>query len=175
MAAAACCLVLAAGCRQLKDKDSRPTGTDHPGGEDQVTTPVATPAPTPTPEESVTTRTVEAVDNASTEPQRGKVRILWTTESSEGIYGFNVYRGKMPMGPWTRVNKAPILAAEGGTTNKPHDYVVIDDAPELHVGDVHYYWLEEVKSDGNKAPAWWPPKSVKIRTPFDEEFPPIPQ
>jgi len=106
---------------------------------------------------------------------RGKVRISWTAESSQNLYGFNIYRGTSPDGPWKRVNPRPILAAEGGTTNIPHDYVYIDTDPSIVVGRPYWYWLEAVENDGNKRRVWWPPAKVVPKVRFDQQFPPLPK
>lgn len=109
---------------------------------------------------------------APTGAVRGKVRIAWTVESSENTYGFNVYRQMRGTKGWERVNEKPILAADGGTTSVPQNYEIIDTHKSLYVGMEYFYWLQEVKTDGQKVRAWWPPKSVIVRVPLDEEFPP---
>jgi hypothetical protein len=103
---------------------------------------------------------------------RAKVRVFWSVESSQNLYGFILYRGRSPQGPWTRISPAPILAAEGGTTNVPHDYSYVDSDESLVAGETYWYWLEGLDSDGSKRPVKWPPEKVVAKVPIDQEFPP---
>jgi hypothetical protein len=105
-------------------------------------------------------------------PARAKVRISWSVESSQNLYGFIIYRGPSPEGPWTRVNPKPILAAEGGTTNIPYDYHYVDDDTSLVVGRSYWYWLEGVDSDAAKHSIKWPPERVVAKVRIDQDFPP---
>jgi hypothetical protein len=104
---------------------------------------------------------------------RAKVRVSWSVESSQDLYGFIIYRGRSPNGPWTRVNSTPILAAEGGTTNIPHDYEYIDKDESIVPGQQYWYWLEGVDSDGSKRPVKWPPEMVVPKVRINEDFPPL--
>ena len=104
---------------------------------------------------------------------QGKVRIVWRTESSQGLYGFNIHRGSSAEGPWACLTTAPILAEEGGTTNIPQTYEFMD-TQEIVVGQTYWYWLEAVNADGTKERAWWPPKAVAARVRIDEEYPALP-
>lgn len=106
-----------------------------------------------------------------TRPKRAKIRISWTVQSSQDLYGFNIYRGRSPEGPWVLVNPTPVLAAEGGTTNIPHDYQYIDTDESLVIGERYWYWLEAVENNGNKRKVWWPPKSVVAKVGINEDFP----
>lgn len=103
-------------------------------------------------------------------PERAKVLVSWTTESSEGLYGFNIYRGNSPEGPWKRVNPTPILAAEGGMTTIRRQYKHVDSHEELLIGKPYWYWLQAVDNDGTKRRVWWPPKKVVPKVRLDEEF-----
>jgi hypothetical protein len=74
----------------------------------------------------------------------GSVRIAWETLSEIGTYGFNVQRSTDDRLTW---NMVPSSFRQGaGTTNEPHDYVVVDRVP---VGGVAWYRLEEIDLDGS--------------------------
>ena len=74
----------------------------------------------------------------------GRVYIRWRTETQEDNYGFNIYRGKSPDGPYEKVNRA-IIPGEG-TTNIPKDYCFIDQC--LPRGEKFYYYIESVSNQG---------------------------
>jgi len=103
---------------------------------------------------------------------RAKIRVTWRAESAQNVYGFTIYRGPSPQGPWTRVNSNPILAEHGGTTNIRHDYEYIDSDESIALGDACWYWLEAVEHDGTKRPVKWPPKQVIAVVRINEDFPP---
>jgi len=114
--------------------------------------------------------------NDSSQPEttnRAKVRIFWSVESSQGVYGFTIYRGPSPDGPWSRVNPQPVLAADGGTTNIPHDYEYVDSDESIVLGKPFWYWLEAVNHDGIKQPVKWPPEMVIPKVRIHEQFPPL--
>jgi len=114
--------------------------------------------------------------NTSSQPtptNRGKVRITWSVESAQALYGFNIYRGPSAQGPWALVNPTPILAAEGGTTNIPHDYQYTDSDASIVLGQPCWYWLEAMDHDGTKRRVKWPPEQVIPKVRLDEEFPPL--
>jgi hypothetical protein len=106
---------------------------------------------------------------------RAKVLLAWTAESSQNLYGFNIYRGTLETGPWMLVNEKPILAKEGGTTNIPYDYEFLDTHESLVKGQACWYWLEGLNQDGTKFKAWWPPTKKVAQYGINEAIPQSPK
>jgi hypothetical protein len=60
-------------------------------------------------------------------PQANGVRLQWTTASEINNYGFNVQRKLQAEPAWTELPNSFIRG--NGTTNEPHSYTFIDNAP----------------------------------------------
>jgi hypothetical protein len=76
----------------------------------------------------------------------GKVRIRWTIESQDNVFGFNVMRAESESGPFIKVNRS-IIPGEG-TTNMPKAYCYLDTQVER--GKTYWYYVEEVTLDGQR-------------------------
>jgi hypothetical protein len=66
--------------------------------------------------------------------------IKWKTASEIENYGFEVYRGESPNGPFIRLTEQPIAGA--GTTDEPHSYEFVDVATDP--ARVYYYYVESI-------------------------------
>jgi subtilisin family serine protease len=76
----------------------------------------------------------------------GRIRLTWTSASEINTAGFNVYRGELPEGPYTRINPQLIPAGPDALTGQTYQYVDTDAAP----GRQYYYQLEDVALDGTR-------------------------
>ena len=70
--------------------------------------------------------------------------IKWTTASEVDNFGFDVYRGDGPDGPFERINAETIEGA--GTTDEPTDYRYVDDT--IDPRRTYYYYVEAISMDG---------------------------
>jgi len=70
--------------------------------------------------------------------------IRWSTASEFESYGYHVYRGTSPEGPFQRLTDEPIPGA--GTSSVPHSYRYADDTAEP--GVVYYYFVEAISTSG---------------------------
>jgi len=68
----------------------------------------------------------------------GKVVLHWRTDDLENTYAFNVYRATSRKGPFTRVNKSPILARDSQMGQ--YEYV---DKP-LPMKETFFYYIEAI-------------------------------
>ena len=78
-------------------------------------------------------------------PERGQVRITWTTLTEANILGFNVLRGLSRVGGFQQINAQLILAQHSGTTEGAR-YTFEDREPLP--GGVSHYRLEVIRLDG---------------------------
>ena len=101
------------------------------------------PAPTETPAPSVPAAPVAASPPA---PSPTSVTLQWKARNESGIYGYLVYRGDRPSGPFVRVNTRIIPAV--GRTGEVESYAFVDDGvqPER----TYYYYLDAVDTAGLK-------------------------
>jgi hypothetical protein len=108
-----------------------------------MSTEAAPPAPVPMPLPSAAAAPATASPPASS-PTR--VTLQWKARNESGVYGYLVYRGDRPSGPFLRVSPA-IIRAVGGE-GEIYSYSFIDDAvqPER----IYYYYLDAVDSGGLK-------------------------
>lgn len=90
--------------------------------------------------------TLPAPDTPSV-PRPDANTIRWTTASEVGNYGYDVYRGDTPDGPFRRLTEQPIPGA--GTTDAPSRYEYVDDTiePERE----YYYYVESISAEGERA------------------------
>ena len=95
---------------------------------------------------------------------KGKITIRWKNESEHENYGFNIYRGETKDGSYVKINKDIIPGA--GTTDKPTEYVYVDQP--LEIGKVYYYYIESVSFAGVKE-EFTPKTKVVVKTVTDKE------
>ncbi len=77
-------------------------------------------------------------------PYRNTVR--WSTASEVDNFGYDVYRGTGPDGPFERLTKDPIPGA--GTTDEPQRYSYVDDTIDPH--QKYYYYVESISLTGER-------------------------
>jgi hypothetical protein len=77
---------------------------------------------------------VEAVTGSGTLPQHS-VALGWNTSTSVGVVGYNIYRGTVSGGPYTRLNSAP-------------DTAPFDTDSTVLGGQTYYYVVTAVDSTG---------------------------
>lgn len=68
----------------------------------------------------------------------------WTTDSEEGLAGWNIFRSSGPLGPFSRINTHLVPGA--GVTDRTMNYLFVDATPEP--GRKYYYYLEGVTFEG---------------------------
>jgi len=101
------------------------------------------PAPTETPAPSVPAAPVAASPPA---PSPTSVTLQWKARNESGIYGYLVYRGDRPSGPFVRVNTRIIPAV--GRTGEVESYAFVDDGVQPQ--RTYYYYLDAVDTAGLK-------------------------
>ena len=87
----------------------------------------------------------------------------WTLASEQDNFGFEVYRGDAEEGPFTKLNKDPLLGA--GTTDETQKYQFRDDT--IDPCKDYWYYIESISTAGArekftptfKAPAKRSPKA----------------
>lgn len=79
---------------------------------------------------------------AETEPNV----IRWSTASEHDSFGYDVYRGSSPEGPFTVVNDEVIPGA--GTTDLPQSYRFVDEAVEPDT--TYWYYIESISLTGER-------------------------
>jgi len=117
----------------------------------------ATPAATPQPAPSATASPQPAAETtpappastgepaaspAPTPPYRNTVR--WSTASEVDNFGYDVYRGTSPDGPFERITADPIPGA--GTTDEPQKYTFVDDKIDPY--QTYFYYVEAISLAG---------------------------
>lgn len=106
-------------------------------------TPAATAAPTATPQPSPSSTPADpAASPAPTPPYRNTVR--WSTASEVDNFGYDVYRGTSPEGPFERITADPIPGA--GTTDEPQKYSFVDDKIDPY--QTYFYYVEAISLAG---------------------------
>jgi len=73
-------------------------------------------------------------------------RVNWATASEVDIFGYDIYRGDSPDGPFERVTIEPIAAA--GTTDEPQKYSWID--PTNDPTKDYYYYVENISMSNQR-------------------------
>jgi hypothetical protein len=95
----------------------------------------------PTGEEATATRAA-APPAAAAEKPRNTLR--WSTASELDNFGYDVYRGTDPEGPFERITRDPILGA--GTTDEVSKYEFVDEAIDPYTS--YYYYVESISLAG---------------------------
>ncbi len=72
--------------------------------------------------------------------------LRWSTASEEQNFAFDVYRGELEEGPFTRITPKPIAGA--GTTDETNRYKYRDDTVEP--GVQYYYYVESISMSGTR-------------------------
>ncbi|MCB1056369.1 MAG: peptidyl-prolyl cis-trans isomerase [Acidobacteria bacterium] len=72
--------------------------------------------------------------------------VRWSTASEFECYGYHVYRGESPDGPFERMTAKPIACA--GTSDVPQSYR-FEDASATP-GKVYYYYVEALSTSGER-------------------------
>ncbi len=80
------------------------------------------------------------------EPKPHNNTIKWTTASEVDNFGFDIYRGDGPDGPFERINAETIEGA--GTVDEPSDYRYVDDT--IDPRRTYYYYVEAISMDGRR-------------------------
>jgi fibronectin type 3 domain-containing protein len=78
--------------------------------------------------------TIESLTGNGTPPPQHSVNLSWAASSSQGVIGYNIYRGTIPGGPYSRIN--PVLDA----STIYSDTTVVD-------GTTYYYATTAVNSN----------------------------
>ena len=81
---------------------------------------------------------------AAAEEESYNNTIKWSTASEVDNFGFDVFRGDSPEGPFERLNAETIEGA--GTSDEPSDYRYVDDTIDPH--RTYYYYVESISMDG---------------------------
>lgn len=79
-----------------------------------------------------------------TSSEAPKNTLKWSTASEVDNFGYDVYRGDGPDGPFTRITKQPLPGA--GTTDMPSKYSFVDT--EIEAGKTYYYYVESISMGG---------------------------
>ncbi len=103
-----------------------------------------TPATEEAPEAAPATEEAAAEAEAEPAPETYKNTIKWSTASEVDNFGFDVYRGDGPEGPFERINADTIEGA--GTIDEPTRYQYADDTIDPH--RTYYYYVESISMSG---------------------------
>lgn len=73
-------------------------------------------------------------------------RVKWKTASEVDNFGYDVYRGESPEGPFERITREVIEGA--GTTDEPTAYEYVDRGIDPYL--VYYYYVESISMNGDR-------------------------
>ena len=138
MRSGACLLVLGSAAAAISMMACGSGGTAAPMESAANAAPAATPTPS-------TSTADPAATPAPTPPYRNTVR--WSTASEVDNFGYDVYRGTSPDGPFERITADPIPGA--GTTDEPQKYSFVDDKIDPY--QVYFYYVEAISLAGVRA------------------------
>lgn len=79
-------------------------------------------------------------------PRSDANTIRWTTASEISNYGYDIYRGDSPDGPFVKISEKPVAGA--GTTDTPTRYEFVDDT--IEPDKEYYYYVESISMDGSR-------------------------
>jgi len=79
-------------------------------------------------------------------PEKPKNTLRWTTASEVDNFGFDVYRGEKPDGPFRLLTERPIAGA--GTSDTPNHYTFVDEAIDPQRD--YYYYVESISMSGER-------------------------
>jgi len=96
-------------------------------------------------EATVRSEHLDHINLAIRKPDLPSPRVVrWSTATEFENYGYHVYRGTAPDGPFDRLTTEPIPGA--GTSDLPHSYQYEDLTAEP--GTVYYYYVEAISTSG---------------------------
>lgn len=72
--------------------------------------------------------------------------IRWATASEDENFGYDVFRGDSPDGPFVRLNETTIEGA--GTTDETRSYQFVDDTIDPY--RTYYYYVESISLSGDR-------------------------
>ena len=72
--------------------------------------------------------------------------IRWSTASEVDNFGYDVYRGDSPDGPFVRVTQEPVRGA--GTSDEVHRYRFVDET--IDPQKTYYYYVESISMSGRR-------------------------
>jgi hypothetical protein len=101
------------------------------------------------------------------EPAVEPVVLRWSTASEHERFGYHVYRGLHPEGPFDRLTEEVIPG--GGTSDVPRHYRYEDASVAL--GVTYYYYVESVSTSGHRE-RLTPVRAVEARAPEDPSLEP---
>ena len=78
------------------------------------------------------------------EPYKNTVK--WATASEVDNFGYDVYRGESPDGPFVRLTEEPVEGA--GTSDEVHRYRFVDDT--IDPTKTYYYYVESISMSGER-------------------------
>ena len=81
---------------------------------------------------------------AAAEPYKNTVK--WSTASEVDNFGYDVYRGESPDGPFVRLTEEPIEGA--GTSDEVHRYRFVDET--IDPTKTYYYYVESISMSGER-------------------------
>jgi|GEM_PF-705343 len=123
-------------------------------------------AATPAPAAAAPAREVPEGDcgdqSALPADQRVANTARWTTASEQNNFGFDVFRGDVEKGPFTKLTKEPVLGA--GTSDETHKYEYRDDT--IDPCKDYWYYVEGISTSGSHekfTPTFHAPAKVRAR------------
>jgi hypothetical protein len=129
-------LVISEGAR-VKEMD-----LTHAEDSDSDAAPMSKQAATP----SVPASTAPEPPPPAPVPASQGVTLQWRARNESGVYGYLVYRGDKPSGPFVRVSREILRAAGAGEEVQSYSFVDKDGQP----GRTYYYYLDVVDLGGFK-------------------------
>jgi hypothetical protein len=90
--------------------------------------------------------------------------VKWATASEVDNFGYDVYRGDSPDGPFERLTEEPVEGA--GTSDEVHRYQFVDDT--IDPTKTYYYYVESISMAGIRE-RFTPVGKVKPKIPQKEE------
>jgi len=90
--------------------------------------------------------------------------IKWSTASEVDNFGYDVYRGERPDGPFVRLTEEPIEGA--GTSDEIHRYRFVDDT--IDPTKTYYYYVESISMSGLRE-RFTPVAKARPKMPREEE------
>lgn len=110
------------------------------------------------------------VPAAAAEPAKEREllnRVKWRTASEVDNFGYDVYRGESPEGPFERINPEVIEGA--GTTDEPTSYEFVDRDIDPRRG--YYYYVESISMNGVRerfTPVGFAKPKIESKSPDEE-------
>lgn len=90
--------------------------------------------------------------------------VKWSTASEVDNFGYDVYRGESPEGPFVRLTEKPIEGAF--TSDVIHRYRFVDES--IDPTKTYYYYVESISMSGDRE-RFTPVGEAKAKIPQDKE------